>query len=153
MADFEKKVAELFLEIPEVKLPHAAVASCVVVDKLAFCTQALPFAAGKISFRGRLGMEVSLDRGQLAGRHALFVSLGALRETLGSLNKIKQIVQLSWAIACGGDFTEFDRVVDPASALLQELFGAAGKHARHVIGVNQLPQQACLSLSLVASVK
>lgn len=149
----EERIEELFIELPDVpKLPDG-VLPAVLVDKLLYIGGQLPFQAGKVSFKGRLGVEIALDQGRLAARYALLVCLSAVHQTLGSLNKVKNFVQMTGFVASGADFKEHDRVLDDASKLLVDIFGSSGKHSRIAVGVNQLPQNACVEISLILAVK
>lgn len=149
----EQRLEELFIELPEVPKPPPGILHSVLEGKLLVVGQQLPLQAGKIAFKGRVGVEVGLDQARLAARFALLVCLSAVQEALGSLNKVKQIVQLTGFIASGGDFKEQDRVLEQASKLLIDLFGNAGKHSRVAVGVNQLPQNACVGISLIVAVR
>lgn len=155
MPDFEQRLQELFLELPVpiAKKSVGPVVAAQVGNGFIWCSQALPVSAGRISFKGRLGLEVTLEQGRQAAQHALLNGLGALREKLGTLNSIRQIVQLGGLAASSGSFHDFDAVFEPASKLLFDIFGSAGRHTRVLSGVQQLPQGACLSLSLIAAVK
>ena len=151
--DFEKRLKELFIDLPEVRPLPQTLASAVQTGKLLYITGQLPYSEGKLSLKGRVGLEISPDQALLAARYALFHCLSVMQASLGSLNKIKQIVQLSGWIAAGGDFKDHDRVLDAASQLLYEVFGPQGKHSRVAVGVHSLPQNACLELSLIVEVK
>ncbi|OGQ46760.1 MAG: hypothetical protein A3H42_05330 [Deltaproteobacteria bacterium RIFCSPLOWO2_02_FULL_46_8] len=151
--DFEKRLKELFIDLPEVRPTSQALSSAVQSGKLLYLTGQLPYSEGKLSFKGKLGLEILSDQGMLAARYALFHCLSVIQDTLGSLNKVKQVVQLSGWMATGGDFKDHDRVLDAASQLLTEIFGPMGKHTRIAIGVNTLPHGACLELALVVEVR
>ena len=153
MTDFEKRLGELFIELPEVPKTAAGVVASVLADKLLHVGMHLPYSAGKMAFKGRLGVEVTLDQGKLAARHALLFCLSAIRQSVGSLNKIKNFIQLQGFVASGGDFLDHDRVLESASKLLEDIFGPAGKHTRIAVGVNQLPQNASVALSMIVAVK
>jgi enamine deaminase RidA (YjgF/YER057c/UK114 family) len=43
-------------------------------------------------------------------------------------------------------------VVNGASELIGQLFGAAGAHARSAFGVAQIPMGACVEIELIAEV-
>ncbi|MBI4125201.1 MAG: RidA family protein [Deltaproteobacteria bacterium] len=150
---FEKKLEELFVELPETPRPPHGVVPAVQEGKILYVGQCLPFSAGKIVHKGRVGIEVSLDQARMAARHALLIGLSAIRGEMGSLNKVRQFVQMTGFVAGGGEFQEHDRVLDQASKLLTDIFGNAGKHTRVAVGVNQLPQNACVSLSLIVAVQ
>ena len=150
---FEKRLEELFIELPEVPKLSPGVVAVVSEGKILYVGQCLPFSAGKIAHKGRVGIEVSLDQARMAARHALLVGLSAIREETGSLNEIKQFIQIAGFVASGGEFQEHDRVLEMASKLLIDIFGKAGRHTRLAVGVNQLPQNACVALSLIASLR
>lgn len=150
---FEKKLSELFVELPEVpRLPQGVVPVCLE-GKMLFVGQCLPLSAGKISHKGRVGIEISPDQARLAARHALLIGLSAIRSETGSLDKIRQFIQLQGTVAAGADFYEHDRVFEQASKLLTDVFGTAGRHTRLAVGVNQLPQNACVTLSLIVALR
>ena len=135
--DFDKKIDELFLDLPEALPESGAVANAVQVGKLIFLSGALPWKEGKIAYKGRLGLEVSIDNGRAAAHAACMQALGTLRN-----------------ISSGGDFHEQQKVLDGASRLLHDIFGdTAGKHARTAVGVNVLPNNAAIELELVVEVK
>lgn len=150
---FEKRLEELFIELPEVPTASGAVVPVVSLGKIIYVGGQFPFQGGKLAFKGRLGLELDIDKGRLASRYALLGILSALRQELGSLNKIDRILQLIGYVASGGDFHDFDRVVDGASQLLHDIFGNQGKHTRLAVGVASLPKGACVELALIAAIK
>lgn len=147
--NFEKRIEELFIELPEVPKPPLGVVSATLEGKILYVGQCLPFSVGKITHKGRVGIEISLDQARMAARHALLIGLSAIRERATSLNKVKQFVRMEGFIASGGEFQEHERVLEAASKLLIDIFGNAGIHTRLAVGVNQLPQNACVALSLI----
>lgn len=114
---------------------------------------ALPYTDGRLMHRGRLGLELRLDHGQVAARTAVVQALAMLKAHFGSLNKIKECVQLTGYIAASADFKDHLKVLDQASALLTDIFGAtAGKHTRTALGVSSLPDGACVMIELMVRV-
>ena len=121
--------------------------------KLIFVAGVLPRSEGKM-MKGRAGVEVTVDKAKLAARAALINALGIISAELGgSLNKIKRIVSVKGAVACGADFKDHSKVVDGASELIKDVFGSNGKHVREAIGVSSLPEGATISLSIVMELK
>ena len=151
--NYEKKIEELFIELPEAPEGIKAVVPAVLTEKMLHISGQFPFADGKLVHKGRLGLEINLDQGMLAARYALLQALSVVRQALGSLNKVQKIVQLTGYVASGADFKDQDRVLDSASNLLHDIFGPAGKHARIAVGVNMLPQNACVELALIVESK
>jgi len=146
--DFDKRVEELFLDLPEMP------ASAVQAGKLVFIGGVLPWREGKMAYKGRVGLELNLDAGRLASHAACQQALGILRKHLGgSFNKVRQVVSLRGFIASGTEFHEQDKVLDGAAKLLQDVFGPAGKPVRSSVGVTALPHDAAVELELVVEMK
>lgn len=153
--DFDKRIEELFLDIPEVLTPTGSVLPAVQTGKLVFLSGLLPWKEGRMGYKGRVGLELNVDTGRQASYAACVYGLGILRNFLGgSLNKVRQIVSLRGFVASGAEFHEQGKVVDGASQLLYDVFGAgAGRHTRTAVGVNTLPNGAAVELELVVEVK
>ena len=89
---------------------------------------------------GRVGGEVSPDEARQAARRALLAILASLRAKIGDLDQIAAWLRVYGMVAPAPGFTEFPQVLNGASSLIQEVFGAGiGDHARVAIGVGALP--------------
>lgn len=152
--DFDEKLAELFIDLPEPSADVGSAVSAVQVGKILYVGGVLPFAEGRIQNPGRVGVEVRLDMAKLAARTAaVYVLAIVAKEQGGSLNKIKRIISLDGYIACGSEFRDHGKVLDGASELIGQIFGPFGKHIRTAVGVSSLPQNACVELSAVFELK
>jgi len=87
-----------------------------------------------------------------SSRVALAVAdqMGTLHAAAGDLNRVKRIVKLLGLVNSAPTFTEHHLVINGASELLGEVFGAAGPHARSAFGVAQIPMGACVEIELIA---
>lgn len=147
--DFEERVEELFLDLPE-PLPEADNPVYLAKSgKLAYLSGQLPYSEGRLSFKGRIGLELTLDNGRAAARAATLQALGVLKNQLGGLNKIKRIVQLKLYVATGAEFKEHKRVLASAVELIHDIFGPFGRCATDVVGCASLPEGAAVELSLI----
>lgn len=150
---FDDRLYELFIDLPEPPAIGKTTVHAVKVGKLLFVAGVLPRSEGRM-MTGRAGVDVSLDKAKLAARAALINAFGVIAVELGgSLNKIKRIVKLSGAVACGADFKDQNKVFDSASDLLKDVFGTQGKHVREIIGASSLPEGAVVELSIVLELK
>lgn len=147
--DFEKRIAELFVEIPDLKETVGPVVGAVQTGKLLVTGLHLAISAGKVGVKGRLGVEVSPDKGRLAARYALLEALGGVRAALGSLNKVKRIVRLEGFVASGPEFTDQEKIFADASQLLADIFGKSGHHALTAVGVPSLPKGSAVGVALL----
>ncbi|RYY58399.1 MAG: RidA family protein, partial [Comamonadaceae bacterium] len=75
-----------------------------------------------------------------------------LHAAVGDLNQVKRIVKLLGLVNSTGSYTEHHLVINGASELLGEVFGAQGAHARSAFGVAQIPTGACVEIELIAEV-
>ena len=137
-----------------ITLPHAAapVASYqpVVVDgHTAFVSGQLPFVDGEL-VTGKLGDEVSLERGQQAAR-ACGLMIMAQLEASGLIERVAHFVKLGGFVACTPDFYDQPKVINGASDLMYEVFGDPGKHARSAVGVPALPLNAAVEVDAIVA--
>ena len=150
---FEARVKELGLIIPELPKPAFSYVPAVQVGKLIFASGQTPTVAGKLTIRGKLGRDVSIEQGQEAARLAVLNCLAEVRGLTGSLDAIVRIVKLNGYVASAEGFTEQPHVINGASTLLEEIFGEAGKHARAALGVAELPAGAPVEVEMVVEVR
>jgi len=150
---FDDRLFELYIDLPEPPATDKATVHALRAGKLLFVAGVLPRSEGRM-MTGRAGVDVSLDKAKLAARAALVNAFGIIAAELGgSLSKIRRIVKLSGAVACGADFKDQFKVFDSASELINDVFGTHGKHVREVTGASSLPEGAVVELSLIVELK
>ena len=79
--------------------------------------------------------------------------LAVIRDEIGSLDKIKQIVTLNGFVNSEPDFHGHPQVVNGASELLVEIFGDKGKHSRTALGVAALPLDVAVEINLIVEIE
>lgn len=150
---YEEKVKELGLEVPQVAAPVANYAPSVVEDGWIYISGQLPMVDGKLAYSGKLGQDLDLEQGYQAAQVCALNCLGAIKQALGSLDRIERIVKISGFVNSAPDFTDQPKVVNGASDLLGKVFGDCGVHARSAVGVAALPLGACCEVELIAKIK
>jgi enamine deaminase RidA (YjgF/YER057c/UK114 family) len=148
----EERLAELGIELPSAPAPVASYVPVTVAGDLAFVAGQVPIQDGAVMLTGRLGAEVDLEQGQEAARRCALQAISALRDALGSLDRVLQIPQVSVFVASVPGFTDQPKVANGASDVLVEIFGEAGKHARVSVGVVELPLGAPVEVVLLARI-
>jgi enamine deaminase RidA (YjgF/YER057c/UK114 family) len=146
-----ERLKELHVVLPVATPPGAAFVPTVQTGNLCFVSGHIAKRDGK-SWAGQLGVNLGTAEGQQAARSIAIDLLGTLHHQLGDLERVQRIVKLFCLVNSGPGFTEQHLVANGASELLQEVFGASGKHARSAIGVAQLPLGACVEIELVVEV-
>jgi enamine deaminase RidA (YjgF/YER057c/UK114 family) len=147
-----QRIGDLGLELPPTPQPVAAYVPVRIAAGLAFVAGQVPIVDGVLMHPGLLGRDVSVEDGQEAARRAALQALAALRGTLGSFDRIAQIVQVTVYVACTPGFAEHPQVANGASEFLIEVLGEPGKHARAAVGVASLPLGGCVEVAVTAEV-
>jgi enamine deaminase RidA (YjgF/YER057c/UK114 family) len=109
-------------------------------------------AAGKVGTADDAA--VSPEEASALARVCALNALAALRGVIGDLSDVVQIVKVLGFVASAPDFTGQAAVINGASELLGEVFGAQiGGHARSAVGVAVLPRDAPVEVELIAEVR
>ena len=148
----EDRLAELGIELPPAPRPVASYVPVKLVRGLAFVAGQIPMADGRVSPTGAVGGEVTPEEANVATRRCAIQALAALKEALGSLERVHGIAKVDVFVASAPGFTEQSKVANGASDLLVEVFGERGRHARAAVGVCELPLGAAVEIALVAMV-
>jgi len=112
----------------------------------------VPRVGSTVVVTGRVGADVSLAQAQLAAKVCAMRALVLLRQSLGGLDRIQQILRVTVYTQSAADFSQQSEVADAASELLHTVLGGAGTHTRTSVGVAQLPKNAAVELDLIAAV-
>jgi enamine deaminase RidA (YjgF/YER057c/UK114 family) len=155
VTDVERRAAELGVTIPD-PLPAGGLYTSVVVHgDLAFAsgTVAVEGPPLKLAYAGCLGDDMDIETGKLSARGALLSTLGNLKGALGDLSRIERFVRLTGYVRATPDFTGPPAVMDGASELLRDLFGAELLPARTAIGVAALPGGASVELDAIVKLR
>lgn len=152
--DFDAKLNELFIDLPEPVTIKNGFAHAVALGKILYVGGQLPFADGRLMAKGRVGFEVKLDTAKLAARMACIHALAVIAaQSNGTLNHVKRIIRVEGHLATGGDFADHDKVMSGASELLTAVFGKFGAGTCVVTGVASLPQNAPVMISMLVEMK
>ncbi|TIX87762.1 RidA family protein [Rhizobium sp. P44RR-XXIV] len=151
-AGAEQRLNDLGITLPPPPTPFGAYVEAVKMGKLIFLSGMLPVVDRKPQYIGRVGGVLSSDDGRKAAEIATLSALAAIREYLGSLDKVTGVAKLGVYIATEGDFRDHPKVADGASELLLKVFGAEMLSGRVVLGVASLPLGMPVEIELVLEV-
>lgn len=113
----------------------------------------IPRVGSTVVVTGPAGASVSLAQAQIAAKICVMRALALLKQSLGSLERVKAIPRISVYVQSAQAFTEQSEVADGASEILFNVLGPAGAHTRTSVGVFQLPKNATVELDLIATVE
>lgn len=144
----ERRLAELGIVLPTAAAPVASYVPVVHSGNLLYVSGQLPFIDGQL-VTGKVGSDVSLERGQAAARACGLMILAQVAKMFGSLERVEQIVKLGVFIASTPDFHDQPKVANGASDLMVDVFGERGKHARSAVSVPVLPLNAAVEIDAI----
>lgn len=149
----EQKAKDLALPLNAASAPAGNYANAVRSGQLLFLSGKSPQAINGQTPKGKLGRDYTAEQGYQLARSACIALLATLKQELGSLDRVAQVVELQGSLNTVPEFEDHARVLDGASDLLAEVFGPAGVHARSVIGVDSLRLGLPLTLRAVVELK
>ncbi|MUL64772.1 LysR family transcriptional regulator [Mycobacterium sp. CBMA 234] len=145
------RLAELGIELPEVVAPLAAYVPAVRTGNLVYTSGQLPMQGGKLLGEGKVGAEVTAEDGKAMARVCALNALAAVHALVG-IDSVVRVVKVVGFVASAPGFSGQPAVINGASELLGEVFGAAGAHARSAVGVSELPLNAPVEVELIVEV-
>lgn len=152
MNDYEKKLNDLGLCLPEIPPAAGTYVPAVRSGNLVFCSGQGPYKDGRFEYIGKVGKEVPLEKAYEAAKIAALNCLAEAISVIGSLNNIKKIVHIRGFVNSAEDFFDQPKVVNGASELVLNLFGEKGKHARSALGTSSLPANIPVEIEMVVEV-
>jgi enamine deaminase RidA (YjgF/YER057c/UK114 family) len=148
----EDRLKELHIELPLPPQPLASYVPAVRVGDLLFLSGVLPMRDGQLAFSGKLGRDLTVEQGMESARLALLNALAIAKQELGSLDRITRVVKVVGHVTSAEGFVQQPQVLNGASDLLIEIFGASGRHARVAVGAAELPRGAPVEIEVIFSI-
>jgi enamine deaminase RidA (YjgF/YER057c/UK114 family) len=146
------KLAELGLTLPTVAPPAAAYLPAVRSGNYVYVSGQVPLVEGKLVEAGKVGAQVSAERGKELAQICALNALAAVDALVGLSNVVK-VVKVVGFVASAEGFTGQPQVINGASELFGAVFGEAGQHARSAIGVFELPLGAPVEVEAIVEVR
>ena len=138
--NFEKKIDELKIKLPEAKPPVGSYVATKISGNLLFISGQISITDSGDLIKGKVGKELSTQDGyEAAKRCGLSIVAQAKVACDGDLSKIKSCVKLTGFVNSTDDFIEQPKVINGASDLIAAIFGDAGMHTRAAVSTNSLP--------------
>jgi enamine deaminase RidA (YjgF/YER057c/UK114 family) len=156
MGRIEDRLAELELELPE---PPAAPPGVVlpfdwvrVSGDHAYVSGHGPLDGGEVLVRGKVGTDVSPERGHEAARLTALSMFASLQRELGDLDRVTDWVKALGLVNCAPGFSGTPGVINGFSDLVIDVWGASGRHARSAIGAAELPFEMSVEVEAIVEV-
>ncbi|MEF8726351.1 MAG: RidA family protein [Candidatus Bipolaricaulota bacterium] len=153
MKDYEDRVEELGIEIPEPPKPVGSYIPARRAGDLVFCSGQGPLKDDEFLHLGKVGSDLTVEEGYEAAKVCAINCLAEVKSEVGSLNKVDKIIKVRGFVSSAPGFDKQPDVVNGASDLLQKIFGENGKHARAALGTSDLPGNIPVEVEMVVKVE
>jgi enamine deaminase RidA (YjgF/YER057c/UK114 family) len=138
--NYENKLKELNILLPEAKAPVGNYVATKITGKLLFISGQISINENGELIKGKVGKDLDTDAGYNAARRCALSIVAQVKKACNNdLSKIKSCIKLTGFVNSTDDFVEQPKVINGASDLIAEIFGDAGMHTRAAVSTNSLP--------------
>ena len=148
----EARLKELGIVLPPLPKPVANYLPYRLAGNILYLAGQGPRENG-VNLSGKLGKDITIEEGYRRARLVGLGLLAAMRDALGSLDRVDYIVKLLGMVNAVPDFNDSPKVINGCSDLFVEIFGDAGRHARSAVGNVMLPNQISVEIEGIVAVK
>mmetsp|Transcript_15588 Transcript_15588/g.29404 ORF Transcript_15588/g.29404 Transcript_15588/m.29404 type:complete len:186 (+) Transcript_15588:133-690(+) len=154
----EKRIEELGITLPVPPKPKANYnITCHASGNMLYISGHLPIIADGKLCTGRVGPESggrTIKEGYDAARHCGLNIISTLKNELGDLDRVAQVVKVFGIVNSTTDFKEHHLVMDGCSDVFIEVFGTpVGYHARSAIGTSTLPLDMVVEVEAIVQIR
>ncbi len=150
----EAKLETLGWQLPPAPQPAGLYKPILITEGWAYVSGHGPLLPDGSLITGRVGESLDRQAGYDAARQVGLAVLSTLRESLGSLDRVRQLVKTLGFVNCTADFAEQSAVINGFSELFAELFGAErGVGARSAVGALVLPGNMAVEVEAVFEIE
>jgi len=140
MMNFEDKIKELKIELPEAKAPVGSYVATKISGKLLYISGQISINSNGELIKGKVGKDLTTDEAYKAAERCGLSIIAQVKNACdGNLSKVKSCLKLTGFVNSTEDFIEQPKVINGASDLISSIFGDAGKHTRAAVSTNSLP--------------
>ena len=151
--DAEAKLKEKGIVLIAPSSPVANYVNAVRVGNLLYLAGKGPLKPDNTYVTGKVGKDLTIEQAYEAARITAINHLAVIKNELGSLNKVKQIVKVFGMVNCTEDFKDQPKVINGYSDLMVEIFGDKGKHARSAVGMYALPFNMAVEVEMIVEIE
>jgi enamine deaminase RidA (YjgF/YER057c/UK114 family) len=149
----EARLKELGIVLPSLRKPVANYLPYRVAGNILYLAGQGPLDEHGKQMTGKVGRDIDVEEGYRRARRVGLGLLAAMRDALGSLDRVDYIVKLLGMVNAVPDFNDSPKVINGCSDLFVEVFGDAGRHARSAVGNVMLPNQISVEIEGIVAVK
>ena len=149
----EDRLAAEGIVLPPAPKPLGAYKPWALAGSLLMTSGQFPWRDGKLAYIGRIGGEVSPADAYDACRLAAISGIAQMKDAVGSLSRIKQIVRVEGTMQVAPGFRDHPAALNGASDLVARIFGEAAGHSRMIYTNPEMPLDAPVLIVFMAEIE
>ena len=138
--NFDDKIKELKLKLPDAKPPVGNYVATKVIGKMLFVSGQISIDENGQLIKGKVGKDLDTEAGYNAAKRCALSIIAQVKKACNNdLSKVKSCIKLTGFVNSTNEFTDQPKIINGASDLIASVFGNTGIHARAAVSVNSLP--------------
>lgn len=142
-----KRLSQSGFELPAVSVPGGNYVSVNIRNNIAYMAIQFPIINGSYYYLGKLGEELSTNDGYKAIQLCGLNVLSQIHHKIG-FDKLLGLNHIDAYYQAADDWDGASEVVNGASDLFVNILDEAGQHSRSLIGVQKLPRNFSVGLTV-----
>ncbi len=149
----EQKLERMGLEMPNLPTSKGIYQRCLTVGNLVYFSGHISVNTDGSFITGKLGDDLTEEQGYHAAKQCGLAILAALKEHLGSLDRVKQVVKLLGMVNATHDYKNHPVIINGCSQLFADLWGPErGVGVRSAVGMGSLPGNVAVEIEGIIEV-
>ena len=152
--NYEEKIKELKINLPEAKAPVGNYVATKVSGKMLFVSGQISIDETGQLIKGKVGKDLGTEAGYNAAKRCALSIIAQVKKACGNdLSKVKSCVKLTGFVNSTDEFIDQPKVLNGASDLIASVFGDAGMHTRAAVSTNSLPLGVSVEVDAIFELK
>ena len=152
--NYEEKIKELKINLPEAKAPVGNYVATKVSGKMLFVSGQISIDETGQLIKGKVGKDLDTEAGYNAAKRCALSIIAQVKKACNNdLSKVKSCVKLTGFVNSTDEFIDQPKVLNGASDLIASVFGDAGMHTRAAVSTNSLPLGVSVEVDAIFELK
>ena len=152
--NYEDKLKELNINLPEAKAPVGNYVATKISGKLLFVSGQISINESGQLIKGKVGKDLDTEEGYNAAKRCALSIIAQVKKACNNdLSKVKSCIKLTGFVNSMDTFTEQPKVINGASDLIVSIFGDIGMHTRAAVSANSLPLGVSVEVDAIFELK
>jgi enamine deaminase RidA (YjgF/YER057c/UK114 family) len=148
--NIEQKLTALGLSLPVLPSSKGIYKRCLSDGNKLYLSGHISVNTDGSPITGKLGKDLDEEQGKIAARQCGLAMLSAIKEELGTLDKIKRVIKLLGMVNATPDYEKHPVVINGCSELFVQLWGDDnGKGVRSAVGMGSLPGNVAVEIEAI----